>query len=70
MYLLTILSVGDISFAGGFTDWLDYLNWINDGVRTLLKAAVVICNLDCAIITDGSMADVDASEILLATPGT
>lgn len=62
----TIASVGDISFAGGFSQRPDWSDWVDDDVRELLKADIVIGNLECVLIPDESKCKVSAYELCLA----
>jgi hypothetical protein len=52
--LLTITSVGDISFAGGFSnDPMRCESWVDGKVLDALKADVTIGNLECVFLPEG-----------------
>lgn len=51
---LTISSVGDVSFAGGFTGYPEqFYSWISDEVREFLKADIRIANMEYVCLPPG-----------------
>lgn len=64
MNQLIITSVGDISFAGAFSDKCDATAWLDPVVKEALKGDIVIGNLECVLVPDGE--SVNVSELCLA----